>query len=115
MHTTTRINLWSSPRNISTAMMYSFAQRGDTFVFDEPLYAHYLLSTGIHHPGKEEILQSQDNNGENIIRDIILADHDQPVAFFKQMTHHLENISLDFLSQTKNILFIRNPKQIIAS
>jgi hypothetical protein len=115
MHTTTRINLWSSPRNISTAMMYSFAQRGDTIAFDEPLYAHYLSSTGIHHPGKEEILQAQDNNGENVIRDIILADHDQPIAFFKQMTHHLENISLNFLSQAKNILFIRNPKQIIAS
>ncbi len=115
MHTTTRINLWSSPRNISTAMMYSFAQRGDTIVFDEPLYAHYLLSTGIHHPGKEEILQVQDNNGENIIHDIILAAHDKSISFFKQMTHHLENISLDFLAQTKNILFIRNPKQIIAS
>ncbi|MBV9963654.1 MAG: hypothetical protein JO072_15540 [Parafilimonas sp.] len=115
MHTITRINLWSSPRNISTAMMYAFAQRDDTVVIDEPLYAYYLKTTGIHHPGKEEILQTQDNNGENVIRDIILADHYKPIAFFKQMTHHLENISLDFLSQTKNILFIRNPKQIIAS
>src|ERR1700749_1992611 len=110
-----RINLWSSPRNISTAMMYSFAQRDDTVVFDEPLYAHYLSSTGIIHPGNEEILQAQDNDGENVIRAIILADHDKPIAFFKQMTHHLENISLDFLSYTKNIIFIRNPKQIIAS
>ena len=115
MHTITRINLWSSPRNISTAMMYSFAQRDDTIVFDEPLYAHYLSSTGIHHPGKEEILQAQDNNAENVIRDIILVDHNKPIAFFKQMTHHLENISFDFLAHTKNILFIRNPKQIIAS
>ena len=31
------------------------------------------------------------------------------------MTHHLININLDFLSQTQNIIFIRNPKQIIAS
>ncbi|WP_428842554.1 hypothetical protein [Panacibacter microcysteis] len=38
---TTRICLWSSPRNISTAMMYSFGRRADTIVFDEPLYAHY--------------------------------------------------------------------------
>jgi hypothetical protein len=115
MHTTKRINLWSSPRNISTAMMYSFAQRGDAVVFDEPLYAHYLRSTGIHHPGKEEILQEQENDGEKVIEAVILADHHKPVSFFKQMTHHLENISLDFLSQTENVLFIRNPKQIIAS
>ena len=111
----TRMNLWSSPRNISTAMMYSFAQRNDTVVFDEPLYAHYLKSTGIIHPGNDEILQSQNNNGEKVIEEIILASHDKPVAFFKQMTHHLENINLDFLAQTKNIIFIRNPKQIIAS
>ena len=115
MHSITRINLWSSPRNISTAMMYSFAQRNDTVVFDEPLYAHYLKATGIPHPGKEEILQSQNNDGEKVIEEIILADHDKPVAFFKQMTHHLVNINLDFLAQTKNIIFIRNPKQIIAS
>ncbi len=112
---TTRINLWSSPRNISTAMMYSFAQRNDTVVFDEPLYAHYLKTTGIQHPGNEEILQSQNNDGEKVIEEVMLADYAKPVAFFKQMTHHLENINLDFLSQTKNIIFIRDPKQIIAS
>jgi hypothetical protein len=115
MSSITRINLWSSPRNISTAMMYSFAQRNDTIVFDEPLYAHYLRTTSIHHPGKEEILQAQDDDGEKVISNIILADHNKPIAFFKQMTHHLENISLNFLAETKNIIFIRNPKQIIAS
>lgn len=115
MQSTTRINLWSSPRNISTAMMYSFAQRDDTLVFDEPLYAHYLKITGSDHPGKEEILQSQQTDGEKIICEIILGDYDKPVLFFKQMTHHLININLSFLAQTKNIIFIRNPKQIIAS
>ena len=38
----TKIMLWSSPRNISTALMYSFAQREDTSVMDEPFYAYYL-------------------------------------------------------------------------
>jgi hypothetical protein len=115
MQSIKRINLWSSPRNISTAMMYAFAQRDDTVVVDEPLYAHYLTITNSDHPGKEEILQSQQTDGEKVISDIILGDYDKPVVFFKQMTHHLVNISLDFLSQTENIIFIRNPKQIIAS
>lgn len=115
MQTTTRINLWSSPRNISTAMMYSFAQREDTVVFDEPLYAHYLKITNCNHPGKEEILQAQENDGEKVISNIILGNHNKPVAFFKQMTHHLVDISLNFLAQTQNIIFIREPKQIIAS
>ena len=31
------------------------------------------------------------------------------------MTHHLVNLPLDFLSQTKNILLIRNPKDVLIS
>ena len=46
-----RIAMWSGPRNISTAMMRSWGNRPDTFVCDEPLYAHYLKVTGLEHPG----------------------------------------------------------------
>ena len=52
-------------------MMYSFAQRPDAIVFDEPLYAHYLRVTGIDHPGKEEVLASQENDGEKVVQQII--------------------------------------------
>lgn len=112
---TKRICLWSSPRNISTAMMYSFAQRPDTIVFDEPLYAHYLTVTNVQHPGQEAILQSQEKNGNNVVQQLILAPFDKPVAFFKQMTHHLVQLNEAFLAQMKNIIFIRDPKQIICS
>ena len=114
MHTT-RICLWSSPRNISTAMMYSFAQRPDTIAFDEPLYAHFLRVTGIDHPGKEETLQSQENDGNRVVKELMLGDFDKPVVFFKQMTHHLVDLPLEFLSQTKNILLIRDPKEVLIS
>src|SRR5436190_9522360 len=113
--TTSKINLWSSPRNISTAMMYSFAQRPDTIVFDEPLYAHYLRVTGIDHPGKDEVLASQEEDGEKVIQKIILAEYSKPVVFFKQMTHHLVELNEDFLGKVHNIIFIRDPKQIISS
>jgi hypothetical protein len=35
-----RLSVWSGPRNVSTALMYSFRQRSDTVVVDEPLYGH---------------------------------------------------------------------------
>jgi hypothetical protein len=95
--------------------MYSFAQRPDTIVFDEPLYAHYLRITNSDHPGKEEVLASQENDGNKVVQEIILGDCEKPVVFFKQMTHHLVNLNEDFLSEVENILFIRDPKQIIAS
>jgi hypothetical protein len=62
-----RINLVSGPRNISTALMYSFAQRADTVVLDEPFYAFYLNKSGIEHPGKDEVLKSQPINEEEVL------------------------------------------------
>ncbi len=112
---TKRICLWSSPRNISTALMYSFAQRPDTLVFDEPLYAHYLHVSGADHPGKEEVLKAQENNGNNVMQHIVEDDFEKPVILFKQMTHHLIGLSFDSLLPISNIIFIRNPKQIISS
>ena len=49
--------------------MYSFAQRGDTIVFDEPLYAYYLSNTVArkYHPDAELIINSMENNGEKVI------------------------------------------------
>lgn len=111
----TRINLWSGPRNISTAIMYSFAQRNDALVIDEPLYAHYLRTTGAQHPGRDEVLQSQENDGIKVIKWMMSDEFEKPVVFFKQMTHHLTVLSLDFLSQCKNILLIRDPKDVLIS
>ncbi len=46
LRSTLRIHVWSGPRNVSTALMYSFAQRADTRVVDDPRYAHYLRVSG---------------------------------------------------------------------
>lgn len=109
-----RICLWSCPRNVSTALMYSFAQRRDTKVFDEPLYAHYLLQSGAKHPARKQVLQSQENDGNKVVNNIILKEH-APVSFHKLMTYFLININTDFLERVSNVIFIRNPKEIIAS
>jgi len=111
----TLINLWSCPRNVSTAFMYSWAQRSDTQVWDEPLYAHYLRVSGMQHPGRSDILASMEQDGERVVRDLLLQGGEKPVAFFKQMTHHLVDLDDGFLAECKNILFIRNPDEILAS
>ena len=109
------IQLWSGPRNISTAFMYSFAQRNDTQVLDEPLYAHYLMKTGIQHPGRDEVLQSQEHDGNKVMEKIISGSWEKPILFCKQMTHHLVDIDLSFLKNSFNLLLIRNPKQVLIS
>lgn len=109
------INLISSPRNVSTAIMYAFAHRDDFKVIDEPFYAYYLAKSGAQHPGRQEILQSQSTRLSPVI-DLIKKDHDQHEnVFIKNMAHHLIDTSWDFLLDYKNVFLVRNPKQLIAS
>ncbi|MBK6537243.1 MAG: sulfotransferase family protein [Ignavibacteria bacterium] len=110
-----RINLLSGPRNISTALMYSFAQRKDTIVIDEPLYARYLLLTNADHPGREEIISNMETDGKNIIREAILGEYKCDILFIKQMAHHLIDLDESFLENVINVLLIRNPSQLISS
>ena len=114
--TTKRICLWSGPRNISTTLMYSFAQRDDTKVYDEPLYAHYLSNTEAknYHPGASEILNVMENSGSNVI-EMMLGDHDKPIVFFKNMTHHLVDLDYTFMKDCVNIILTRDPVEMLPS
>jgi hypothetical protein len=49
-----RLNLWSGPRNVSTGLMFAFAQRPDSRVV-ELLYPHYWRMSGADHPGREDV------------------------------------------------------------
>ncbi len=112
----TRICLWSGPRNISTALMYSFAQRKDTRVIDEPLYAHFLIQVSqAMHPGREEVIGSMEKNGEKVINNVILGPYSEKVIFMKQMTHHLVNLDHSFLTKVVNVFLIRDPLLLISS
>ena len=118
---TKRICLWSGPRNVSTALMYAFAQRSDTQVIDEPLYAHYLHTKyggqvdESTHPGTAEVLTSMATDSTEVVRDVILGPCERPVLFMKQMAHHLIAMDLGFLEQTVNIFLIRDPKEMLPS
>ena len=113
---TKRICLWSGPRNISTALMYSFAQREDTKVYDEPLYAHYLDKTLAkeYHPGSHDILNTMERDGGKVV-DMMMGKHAKPVVFFKNMTHHLLNLEQRFMSDVTNIILTRDPVEMLPS
>ncbi len=115
MVTNHRISLWSGPRNVSTALMYSFAQRKDTSVLDEPLYGHYLKFTGVEHPGYREVLDSMETDGEKVIEDLLTHDFKRPVLFVKNMAHHLAGLDWSFLHQMDHFILIRNPREMLPS
>ncbi len=112
---TKRICLWSGPRTVSTALMYSFARRDDTLVIDEPLYGYYLKTSGAPHPGREEVMAAMETDAEKVIREVVFGEYHYPVVFMKHMTHHLINLDRNFLKQTINVLFIRDPRQMLPS
>ena len=112
-----RIAMWSGPRNISTAMMRSFENRPDTAVVDEPLYAYYLAKTGVKHPMNDQILASQSNDWQQVVKEITGPIADGKTVFYqKHMTHHLlSEIDRGWLKSCYNAFLIRDPRAIIAS
>ena len=112
---TKRVSVWSGPRNVSTALMYSFRSRADTVVVDEPLYGHYLSLTDAPHPGKAEVLATMDPDGERVVREVLLGYYDADVVMFKNMAHHLPGLEPAFLDELHNVLLVRDPAEMLPS
>jgi len=110
-----KIALWSGPRNISTALMYSFANRSDTAVVDEPLFGYFLEHTGVWRPSREEVLATMDTDPQKIMDSLLNPPTDMPVYFMKHMANHLIDLNLDFLANFENVLLIRDPKDMLLS
>lgn len=111
------IAMWSGPRNISTAMMRSWENRPDTFVHDEPFYAHYLEQTDIEHPGKEEVIATYESDWRKVAENVtgIIPDG-KTIYYQKHMTHHmLDNMAWDWVLKLTNCFLIREPRRIILS
>ncbi len=112
-----RIAMWSGPRNISTAMMYSFNSRPDTHCSDEPLYAHYLAKTGIAHPGASEVISNGQTDWNTIVNSLSQDSPDNSRIWYqKHMCHHILNdMNLDWISSLTNCFLIRNPSEVLIS
>ncbi len=96
--------------------MYSFGNREDTAIVDEPLYGYYLKNTSAkdYHPSAKEIMASMECDGERVIQNLLAFD-EKPIYFMKQMTHHLLDLDLAFLEDMQHILLTREPQAMIAS
>ena len=109
--------MWSGPRNISTAMMRAWENRPDTAVCDEPLYGHYLLATGLDHPGRDEVIASQDTDWRNVVAALTgPVPNGRRIYYQKHMAHHLlPEIDRAWLDQLINAFLIRRPEEVLAS
>ena len=113
-----RIAMWSGPRTLSTALMYSFGNRPDTIVVDEPLYGYYLAATGIDHPGRDEILASMPTDWQTVIGQLAYGPvpEGSSVYYGKHMTHHLlPEVDRAQLAGLRHAFLIRDPRRLLAS
>lgn len=77
--------------------MYSFAQRDDIRVVDEPLYGHYLRVSGADHPGRTDVLAAMNCDGNVAIRELLNRQDrpDKRRLFLKHMADHLVDLDLN--------------------
>lgn len=113
----TRIAMWSGPRNISTAMMYSFAARPDCTVWDEPFYAYFLSNVDFDHPVGDEVIAAGEPDWDKVVAACTTGPAEAREIFYqKQMTHHmLAGCDLEWLAHLKNAFLIRAPEKVLAS
>lgn len=114
---TLNIAMWSGPRNISTAMMRSWENRGDCQVVDEPFYAFYLARSGLDHPGRKAVLRAQPTQWQQVVDSLFgPSPSPQPLRYFKMMTHHLlPEVERDWFAHCQHLFLIRNPRAVVAS
>jgi sulfotransferase family protein len=112
-----RIAMWSGPRNISTAMMRAWENRGDCAVSDEPLYAHYLAHTGSDHPARDEVIAAGETDWRKVTAALAgPAPGGKPLWYQKHMSHHLlPHIGHDWIHALTNVFLIRDPDEVVSS
>jgi hypothetical protein len=109
------INMWAAPRNVSTAMMYAWAQRDDTTVWDEPMYGNFLAVTMIDHPMGKEILEAVPYDAYEIADLMLHGDWETPLVFYKNMAHHLVGFDIAMVDEMENFILTRDPIDMLPS
>ena len=99
--------------------MYSFAQRPDTTVVDEPLYPYWLAQNPeIYRPYRDELLSTHSINGNEVLKNI--AAKVQPgkkILFLKHISKQVVGIDRSVLygKNCKHVFLVRDPLEMIMS
>ncbi|OIT21124.1 PREDICTED: branched-chain-amino-acid aminotransferase-like protein 1 [Nicotiana attenuata] len=110
------IHSWSAPRSLSTSLMYSFAQRNDIEVLDEPLYAHFLRVTGADRPYKEELRSKMENDGNKVVKEVIFGAGTKKYRYCKHIAkQRVPGLTNELMKRGKHFILIRNPLDILPS
>jgi Sulfotransferase domain len=109
--------MWSGPRNISTAMMRAWENRTDTWVVDEPLYAHYLTRVAVNHPGVDEVIAHHETDWQRVVAALTgPVPQGRAIYYQKHMAHHyLPHLRGEWVLALTNCFLIRHPAEMLTS
>lgn len=111
--------MWCGPRSLSTGTMYSFAQRPDTVVVDEPLYPYWLSNNpSIYRPYKTELFETYSTDGNELLRAAVTrATKERPIVFMKHIIKQVVGIdrSTFYGKNCKHLFLVRDPLEMILS
>eukprot|EP00602_Paraphysomonas_sp_CaronLab_P003421 CAMPEP_0185022630 /NCGR_PEP_ID=MMETSP1103-20130426/5332_1 /TAXON_ID=36769 /ORGANISM="Paraphysomonas bandaiensis, Strain Caron Lab Isolate" /LENGTH=590 /DNA_ID=CAMNT_0027554781 /DNA_START=44 /DNA_END=1816 /DNA_ORIENTATION=- len=112
------IHVWSGPRSLSTALMYSFFQRPDCKAVDEPLYSHYLKKhASSYRPYRHQMTLETENENE-VLKKLNEEAKGEKLVYVKHIVKQFTSdidMSLLCSSGSKHVILIRNPLEIIMS
>ncbi|RHN80744.1 putative branched-chain-amino-acid transaminase [Medicago truncatula] len=110
------IHSWSAPRSLSTSLMYSFSQRDDIDVLDEPLYSHFLRVSGFDRPYRDQLLSNMESDGNKVVKDLIYGSGNKKFRFCKHISkQRVLGLPEDLVKKGKHFILIRNPLDILPS
>jgi hypothetical protein len=116
-----RIQLWSAPRCSSTALMYSFAQRVDTTVVDEPMYAAWLAKypEAFRLDREATLASGMATSYAEVVKNVVLGPCPTPVYFLKHMSKHFLDLSPKdaeaVLHAGPHVVLTRSPANVATS
>ncbi|MDC0587886.1 HAD family hydrolase [Gammaproteobacteria bacterium] len=110
------ISMWSGPRNLSTAIMRSFANRSDvTSVLDEPFYGAYLKKTNKNHPMMDQIIATMDTSYKSVEQKCSVEEI-FGYSYHKHMSQHIFNYhSIAWVTDSINCFLLRDPDLVVSS
>lgn len=97
--------------------MRAWGNRPDTFVCDEPLYAHYLKQTEVAHPGADEVIASHESDWRQVAPYLTgPVPEGKHIFYQKHMAHHLlPEIGRGWLEKLTHCFLIRDPREMLPS
>ena len=96
--------------------MYSFAERTDTRVMDEPLFGHFLTHTGASRPSREQVLTTMPTSRTEALQ-TLQPRQDDEILFLKHMANHLEGLAWADVDgpHHRHVILTRHPDGVLPS